>query len=99
MVTPKPWHKRRHDADQVPTSPVTVEWIMRQPTFLLGVADARANRSYHCHYDHWDTNGQWNYERGRMWGVVVPRSVPLKSSGKIAPEAIAWFHRVNNDVI
>jgi hypothetical protein len=79
--------------------PTTIPAIMRQPTFLLGVADARAQRGYHTDYDLWHTNDQWGYERGRAWAALAPRSVQLKNNGKIAPEAIAWFVRFNKDII
>ena len=53
------------DGAQIPTRQATIYEIMSQPTFGLGVADARAGRRYHRDYDLWDTNGQWGYERGR----------------------------------
>ena len=50
---------------QVPTRPTTIDEIMLQPTFALGVADARAGRPYHRNYDLWrDCNLRWSYERG-----------------------------------
>ena len=55
----------KDDRDQVPTQPVSARWIMSQPTFALGAADARAGRGIHGDYDLWDISGQWNYERGR----------------------------------
>jgi hypothetical protein len=78
---------------QVPTVPTTISQIMSRRTFELGVADARAGRPVHHAYDLWDTNSQWNYERGRAWAVLTPASVQLKRNGKITPEAISWFAR------
>jgi hypothetical protein len=48
--------KRGHrwrDAEQEPTRAVTIEWIMAQPHFMLGVADVRAGRDYPRDYDSW----------------------------------------------
>jgi hypothetical protein len=65
---------RQSGEEQIPTILVSVQWIMAQPTFRLGVNDARAGRPPHPDYDLWSTNAQWNYERGRAWGVFVARS-------------------------
>ena len=51
---------RWHDGDQVPTRRVTIEEIMAQPHFMLGVADVRALRGYRPDYDSWAANDQWN---------------------------------------
>ena len=72
---------------------------MSQPTFALGVADVRAGRPVHRDYDLWDTNGQWNYERGRMWATLAPRDVPLKRKGRINPDAVMWFARHRHEII
>jgi hypothetical protein len=85
MVKPKPRCSYLQDRDQVPVQGVNDLWIMSQPTFALGAADARAARQYHVDYDLWDTNGQWNYERGRMWAVVAPRDMPLKARWQNQP--------------
>jgi hypothetical protein len=82
---------RLRDGDQIPTVPVTILEIMRQPTFVLGVADVRNGRGYHDDYDRWDTNGQWGYERGRHWATLTPRHVPLKLNGKINPKAAFYY--------
>ena len=92
-------HCRKHDGDQVPTMPVSAHWIMSQPTFALGAADARAGRGTHRDYDLWDTNGQWNYERGRAWATLTPRHVQLRRAGKITSEALAWFKSFGEDII
>jgi hypothetical protein len=92
-------HCWKDHGDQVHTRPVTVHWIMSQPTFALGAADARAGRDTHRDYDLWDTNGQWNYERGRAWATLTPRHVQLRRAGKITSEALAWFKSFGEDII
>jgi hypothetical protein len=85
--------------DQVPTRPTTARRIMSAPTFALGVADARAGRGIHRDYDRWDTNGQWNYERGRAWATLAPRHVVLRQGGEISAEALAWYGRCRDSII
>jgi hypothetical protein len=83
---------RLRTGDQIPTRSTTAVEIMSSPTFRLGAADARAGRSYHRDYDLWDTNGQWNYERGRMWATLAPHNVPLKKlNGRINPDAVRYW--------
>ena len=88
-----------YDGEQIPTRPASVLGIMSQPTFALGAADARAGRGTHRDYDLWDTNGQWNYERGRAWATLTPRHVQLRRAGKITSEALAWFKSFGGDII
>ena len=90
MVTLKRWYRLR-DGHQIPVRSASVHWIMSQPTFALGVADARASRRYHRDYDLWNTNGQWNYERGRMWAALAPPDVQLKLHRRINPRAVAFY--------
>jgi hypothetical protein len=79
------------DGAQIPTRPTTRAEIMSGPTFALGAADARAGRPYHRDYDLWDTNGQWVYERGRMWAAGAPRDLPLRLGGKLNPAALGYY--------
>jgi hypothetical protein len=80
---------RLREGAQIPTRPVTVLEIMSAPEFALGVADARAGRPYRPSYDAWsNTNMKWNYERGRQWGRLAPRTVVLKRGGKVTAEAL-----------
>jgi len=76
---------------QIPTKTTTIDEIMASAEFALGAADARAGRDYRSAYATWGSNRQWNYERGRAWGVLAPRSVTLKRNGKITTEAKRWF--------
>jgi len=98
MVTRRP-RRRKDGGSQIPTQPVSAAWIMSQPSFALGVTDVRAGRRIHRDYDLWDTNGQWSYERGRVWATLAPRNVQLRRAGKITPEALAWFKSFSDDII
>jgi hypothetical protein len=84
---------------QIPTRPTTIVEIMSHPSFVLGVADARAGRGYHKDYDLWTGNMQWCYERARQWAALTPKNVPLKLDGKINPNAVAWYARHRDDII
>jgi hypothetical protein len=83
------WRK----SDQVPTCATTIEEIMDSHAFALGVADARAGLSMHSEYDKWNTNAQWNYERGRCWARVAPGHIALKRGGKVTREALRYYSR------
>jgi hypothetical protein len=93
-MTRKKKNGRWRKGDQVPTIPVTVETIMADPAFALGVIDARARLPFHRDYDRWETNRQWDYERGRAWGVLAPREIALRRNGKLNPEAVHWGRRL-----
>jgi hypothetical protein len=79
---------------QVPTIGVTIEKIMAARAFTLGATDARARLPFHRDYDRWDTNAQWNYERGRAWAILTPREIPLLRNGRVSPEALKWGKRL-----
>jgi hypothetical protein len=76
---------------QVPVFPTTIEEIMNTREFALGVIDGRAGRGHRSDYATWGTDAQWNYERGRAWAAIAPRSVQLKRDGRITAEAVKWF--------
>jgi hypothetical protein len=91
-----------HEGQQVPTKPTTVEKIMAARAFTLGVVDARARLPFRRDYDRWETNAQWDYERGRAWAILAPREIPLQRNGKIGPEALKWAKRLmslNGDIL
>jgi hypothetical protein len=81
------------------TSLTSIEEIMSDTKFGLGVADARSGRGHHSAFDNWTGNEQWNYERGRQWATLVPRIILLKRAGRLTPEAIHWFERVGTDIL
>jgi hypothetical protein len=85
--------------EQVSTFPTTAQEIMSDSGFGLGVADVRAGHAPRPDYDLWETNTQWNYERGRVWGLLAPRGIQLKRAGKVTSEAIAWYLRFQGSII
>ena len=84
---------RQSGEAQTPTILVSDRRIMAQPTFRLGVNDVRAGRPMHPDYDLWDTNGQWNYERGRCFAKLASHRLPLRINGQLNPEALRFFRQ------
>ena len=78
-------------SDQVATVPVTVEQVMRDPAFALGAADVRAGLPFRRQYDRWDTNAQWNYERGPCLGAGGRDTSIRGRDGKLSSAAVCWF--------
>ena len=76
---------------QVSTHPTTIEAIMASREFAMLVTDARAKRGYPRDVDTWHSNDLWNYERGRQWAALAPRSVALKRGGKLTAAAKSWY--------
>jgi hypothetical protein len=85
--------------EEIPTEPITVEWIMRDPSFERGVRDARAGKPCPDSFDTWEVNSAWNYERGRAWASRVPASVVLKRDGRVTDEVLHWFVRLGDDIL
>jgi hypothetical protein len=85
--------------EQIATCPASDAEIMCSPTFALGVNDARAGRSLHHDFDVWDTNAQWNYERGRHWAKLAPRHMPLRISGTLSTEALMFFRQCGETIL
>jgi hypothetical protein len=95
-------NKNRRADQQVPTTAVTAERIMSRRTFGLGVADVRAGLPPRADFDGsapecW--NDQWCYERGRAWALLVPRNVQVRRNGKVTPEALRWFGKLDADIL
>jgi hypothetical protein len=87
--------KQKTATEQIPTIQVSDLEIMLSVWFEQGVTDARAGRGFPKDYDAWSAQDRlWAYERGRLWGRAVPRSVQLKSGGRVTDQAIAWFKRL-----
>jgi hypothetical protein len=50
---------------------------VRHPHFAIGLDDIRAGRPFADHIE----DPTWSYERGRQFGVIAPRSMPLFIDG------------------
>jgi hypothetical protein len=74
---------------QVPTKNTGILGIMRTAAFSTGFKEAHAGKPIRYDaYDH-DANGQWNYERGRMLGLIFKG--PLKVGKAINRGAALQF--------
>lgn len=74
---------------------VSTRWVLSQPAFERGLIDGRANRGFPQEYDRWDTDDQWNYERGRWLATMSPADIPLRIKGKLNPRAVKLFERLS----
>jgi hypothetical protein len=72
---------------QVETVGVTIQNIIRSRSFQIGVAEVRAGRPPRFDRD------DWEYERGRQFGIVAPRSLPLMRGKRVNPRAVIIFVR------
>jgi len=77
--------------EQVPTEPITIESIMYSLAFRQGVVDARAGRP--PRFDGFSEGDAWQYERGRIFGVIAPRSlnVIMPNARRLNPIAIDFY--------
>jgi hypothetical protein len=92
----------RHE-QQIVTRPVTIEWIMGDPGFALGFVHSRTGKKFDCWFgvkpfmgngDRTIVSRAWGYERGRLFGYLAPRNMPLRlANGKLNPEAVKLCNR------
>jgi hypothetical protein len=68
---------------QVPTKGTTAARIMASPEFARGLDDARKGVPFDWR------NGDWNYERGRLFAHIAPLGMPLRIDGHLNPKAVA----------
>jgi hypothetical protein len=73
--------------EQVETVDFPVKKIIRSRAFQMGVAEARAGRPPRFDLDN------WNYERGRQFGIVAPRSLSPMIGSRVNPRAVVIFMR------
>jgi hypothetical protein len=79
-------------SEQVFTVGATITEIMSTEEFARGFEDARAGKPFD-----WavglkhgsQTNGAWDYERGRLFAHIAPLTMPLRIKGKLNPVAVA----------
>jgi hypothetical protein len=84
---------------QISVSYCTVESIMRRKLFRLGVDDVRHGRNPRFDEEAISVDEYWGYERGRMFGVLAPRSMPVTVEKKLNPEAVRFFKRHGEDIL
>ncbi|MFZ2075064.1 MAG: hypothetical protein WAV38_00035 [Xanthobacteraceae bacterium] len=77
--------------DQAEIHWVSVEQLMRSPAFAAGVNDVR--RGLPPNYDQEIDDDTWGYERGRLWAMLAPTSMPVMVNGKLNPKAVALCRR------
>ena len=41
-------------------------------------------------------NAHWNYERGRQWASLAPKSMLVKVDGALNPKAVALYEAARN---
>jgi hypothetical protein len=70
---------------QVTTSWATTQTIMRSRWFKRGFEDVRNGLPFDWRID------QWEYERGRLFGLIAPPNMPLRVCGKLNPKAVILF--------
>jgi hypothetical protein len=68
---------------QVPTKKITVARIMVSAEFARGLDDARNGVPFDWR------NGDWNYERGRLFAHIAPLGMALRIDGHLNPKAVA----------
>jgi hypothetical protein len=64
---------------------------MRHPFFKLGVEHRRSGARFETLIA--DIDSAWNYERGRLWASLAPRSMALFINGQLNPKARALYDR------
>lgn len=77
-------------AKQETTKSVGIRSVIYTREFNLGVADGSKGLPYRPEYERWTTNDQWNYERGRLFGIATKGEVPVKINKKVTQQAIMY---------
>jgi hypothetical protein len=83
---------------QAKTRRVTIEVVMRTAAFRRGVADVRAGRS--PRFDKQEEGDDWDYERGRQFGVLAPRDMQVVSplTKQLNPVAVEFYKNHKSDI-
>ena len=73
---------------QVETGICSHKTIMRHSHFARGLDEIREGRPFDCDV----SDNYWAYEKGRLFGAIAPRSMPLFVEGKrLNPKAVRLF--------
>lgn len=78
---------------QVTTKNTGLRGVMRSAAFVRGFREARAGipMDYDCYQGHGQTNTRWDYERGRLLGLIFQG--PLKLGHRVNPMAVYEMKR------
>jgi hypothetical protein len=86
------------EKQQTKTRPTTTVRIMSSREFAIGFAHARAGKAFDWKVgsdgkdsDRSAAGRAWDYERGRIFGRLAPRSMRLTINGQLNPAAVALF--------
>ena len=69
--------------EQADTFLIPIDVIVGDPAFALGFEEARNGLPFN------PDNDDWNYERGRCFGLIAPLDMPLRIGRKLNPKAVA----------
>ena len=72
---------------QIETTVCSPLRVMQHPNFARGLADIRAGRAFADEVQ----DDLWAYERGREYGAIAPRSMPLFDGKHISLKALRLF--------
>jgi hypothetical protein len=82
------------DRDQVETEHLGASYFLESRDFARGVEDVRAGRPPRFDEYAWDQGGtpatdrQWAYEKGRQFAIIAPKTMPLRTNGKLNLDAL-----------
>jgi len=76
-------------AKQVHTTQTGILGVMRSAPFSNGFKEAQAGKPIRYDAFEHDANGQWNYERGRLFGLIF--NGPLKVGKSVNRRAAGQF--------
>jgi hypothetical protein len=86
--------KYEHGRDQVSTIFVSTRSILWTKEFGLGAEDAAAGRPYRPEYERWNIDKQWNYERGRIYGLRTKGTIPVKVGKRVNYDALRAYDQI-----
>ena len=73
--------------EQVETARATIGAILRHPHFARGLDDIRNGRRFDADID----DDFWAYERGRLFGMIAPKSMPLYAGKQLNSNAVRLY--------
>ncbi len=78
-------------ATQHRTINIKLSTYMASRAFQYGVKTARKGLPWHADYEKLPQREQWKFETGRMFGILAPKELNIKSGRHVTREAIEFF--------